>query len=151
MSLTKVRPIVVGIGELLWDVFPGGKTLGGAPVNFARHCNQLGASGYPVSCVGADENGAELIEGLASLQMDSAYVSKDYHHDTGSVQVTLDENGTPSYDIREGVAWDVLGISEKLEALAPLWMRFTLVVSLNGIRSRGPQYWPFSGKCPRKS
>jgi fructokinase len=104
MSLTKVRPIVVGIGELLWDVFPGGKTLIGAPVNFARHCNQLGASGYPVSCVGADENGAEWMEGLASLRMDSAYVSKDYHHDTGSVQVTL----------------DVLGISEKLEALAPI-------------------------------
>ena len=120
MSLTKVRPIVVGIGELLWDVFRGGKTLVGAPVNFARHCNQLGASGYPVSCVGADENGAELMEGLASLRMDSAYVSKDYHHDTGSVQVTLDENGTPSYDIREGVAWDVLGISEKLEAMAPI-------------------------------
>ena len=110
--------VVVGMGELLWDVFSEGKRLGGAPVNFACHCGQLGAEAYPVSCVGRDELGVEIRDVLTSLNVDHSYVAEDAHHPTGTVQVTLDENGKPSYEICEGVAWDVLPMSRELEELA---------------------------------
>jgi len=109
---------VTGIGELLWDVFPSGKRLGGAPVNFACHCGQLGAEAYPVSCIGRDALGAEIKEVLASLNVDSSYVTEDAKHPTGIVQVTLDANGKPSYEICEGVAWDVFPMSGTLGDLA---------------------------------
>jgi len=109
--------IIVGIGELLWDVFPEGKRLGGAPVNFSYHCHQLGATGYPVSAIGNDELGAEIRDVLVSKILPDAFVTLDETHPTGTVQVTL-ENGKPSYEICEGVAWDHIPISGKLEALA---------------------------------
>ena len=49
------RPKIMGIGELVWDLLPDGRQLGGAPVNFAYWCNRLGAEGYPVSAVGSDD------------------------------------------------------------------------------------------------
>ena len=110
--------VVVGIGELLWDVFPTGKRLGGAPVNFACHCTQLGATGYPVSCVGDDALGAEIIEALEVLGVDPSYVSKTSMHPTGTVQVSLDEHGKPSYEICKGVAWDYIPFCERTETLA---------------------------------
>lgn len=109
---------VVGIGELLWDVFPVGKRLGGAPVNFARHCGQLGAVAYPVSCIGRDGPGAEIREVLTSLQVDLSYVAEVAGYPTGSVQVRLDGKGKPSYEICGGVAWDVIPMSGKLGELA---------------------------------
>lgn len=109
---------VTGIGEMLWDVFPSGKRLGGAPVNFACHCRQLGAEAYPVSCIGLDEPGAEIKEALASLNVDSSYVAEDAGHPTGTVQVTLDANGKPSYEICEGAAWDFVPISGQLDDFA---------------------------------
>ena len=83
---------VVGIGELLWDVFPDGKRLGGAPMNFCYHCQQLGAESYPVSAVGTDEFGAEIRAVLASKQVSDEFVAEDAVHPTGTVLVTL-ENG----------------------------------------------------------
>ncbi len=114
----KRQRVVVGIGEMLWDVFPKGKRLGGAPVNFACHCAQLGATAYPVSGIGQDALGAEIRDVLAALKIDASYVAEDAQHPTGTVQVTLDENATPSYEICEGVAWDVIPTSADLEALA---------------------------------
>ena len=55
-------PIVLSLGELLWDMLPGGKRAGGTPVNFAYHAMKNGADGYAVSAVGEDELGDELIE-----------------------------------------------------------------------------------------
>jgi fructokinase len=109
---------VAGIGELLWDVSPEGRRMGGAPVNFACHCSQLGAEAYPVSCVGVDELGAGIFEALTSFNMDSSYVAEDAKHPTGTVQVALDNIGKPSYEICEGVAWDFIPFSERLKVLA---------------------------------
>jgi fructokinase len=111
------RFVVVGIGELLWDVFPEGKRLGGAPVNFSYHCHQLGATGYPVSAVGNDELGSEIRDVLVAKSLPDLFVAMDETHPTGTVQVTL-ENGIPSYEICEGVAWDHIPMGEKLETLA---------------------------------
>lgn len=55
------KPVVVGIGELLWDVLPTGKRAGGAPINFVYHATQLGAEGYAVSAIGDDVFGAEIV------------------------------------------------------------------------------------------
>jgi fructokinase len=113
------RPMrVAGIGELLWDVFPEGKRLGGAPVNFSYHCHQLGATAYPVSAVGADSLGVEIREVLISKSVPDGFVATDAIHPTGTVQVTLDSNGKPSYEICEGVAWDYIALSDALAALA---------------------------------
>lgn len=51
---------VVGIGEVLWDVLPEGKKLGGAPANFAYHVSQFGLNSRVVSAIGNDKLGAEI-------------------------------------------------------------------------------------------
>ena len=56
-----MNKIVLGIGEIVWDCLPGGRKLGGAPVNFAYLCKQLGAESYPVSAVGNDALGDETL------------------------------------------------------------------------------------------
>ena len=102
MAVTK-RPIVVGIGELLWDMLPGGKRAGGAPVNFVYHASQLGAQGYAVSAVGKDPLGDEILQVLRENHIEGIIARVDYP--TGTVQVKL-HNGIPSYTIVENVAWD---------------------------------------------
>ena len=109
---------VVGIGELLWDLFPTGPRLGGAPFNFSFHCNQLGARGVPVSAVGHDDLGLELRDVLVSLEIPSEYVVGLSDYPTGTVDVVLDGNGKPTYEIKKDVAWDFIPQSEKLLQLA---------------------------------
>ena len=109
---------VVGLGELLWDMFPSGKKLGGAPLNFAYHCHQLGAQGYPVSAVGADELGREILAVVASKEIPGQYVAELDTHPTGIVEVALDDNGKPEYVIKEGVAWDFIPECRELDELA---------------------------------
>lgn len=106
----KEKPIVIGVGEFLWDMLPSGKNAGGAPVNFAYHASQNGADGWAVSTVGDDELGDELVEttGRHGINM---IVSRD-SHPTGTVQVSL-RNGTPSYTICENVAWDYIPLTEE--------------------------------------
>jgi fructokinase len=111
---------VAGIGELLWDVFPNHKRLGGAPANFACHCQRLGARAFPVSAVGADSLGAEIIRALKEIGVDDAYVQTCDAVPTGTVQVTLSGQGKPSYEICEGVAWDQIRLTEELRASAPV-------------------------------
>ena len=110
-------PLVVGIGEMLWDVFPEGKKLGGAPLNFSHHCCQLGATAHPVSAVGADPDGAEIRQILALKNLPDAHVQTDKEHPTGRVNVTL-QNGKPSYEILAEVAWDYIRFDQNLRDLA---------------------------------
>ncbi len=100
------RPIVVGLGEVLWDLLPEGKRAGGAPANFAYHAAALGARGFVVSSVGDDLLGSELIETLDSLGVNCDFVVVDLSHPTGTVSVTLDDRGDAHYAIHENVAWD---------------------------------------------
>ncbi len=71
--MEKSKPVVVGIGELLWDVFPDVKKAGGAPINFVYHATQLGAEGYAISAVGNDVFGTEIIQELDKNGIDSNY------------------------------------------------------------------------------
>ena len=100
------RPIVIGIGELLWDLLPSEKQLGGAPANFTFHAQQLGAKGYIISVVGSDDSGNEIVDLLVQKGMHVDFIARHGKVPTGTVTVKLDTNGTPGYVIHENVAWD---------------------------------------------
>ncbi|WP_346711718.1 carbohydrate kinase [Phocaeicola plebeius] len=108
--------IVVGIGEALWDVLPEGKKIGGAPANFAYHVSQFGLDGRAVSAVGDDKLGAEILENFYEKNLHCMIEKVPYP--TGTVQVELDAEGVPCYDIKEGVAWDNIPYTPALEGLA---------------------------------
>ena len=113
------QPIAVGLGELLWDMLPKGKQIGGAPFNFARHCNQLGLEGFPVSQIGIDELGNETVSLLKDWGITPDFVSRDPQHETGTVNIRLDDQGKPNYEIRDDAAWDFMQHNLLLEQLAP--------------------------------
>lgn len=100
------NPRIIGLGEILWDVFPDGRRLGGAPTNFAYHAHGMGASTALVTAVGNDVPGRDIQASLADWGIDQQYVYVDPDHPTGSVTVRLDANGVPQYVIHEDVAWD---------------------------------------------
>ncbi|HEY6915790.1 MAG TPA: carbohydrate kinase [Paludibacter sp.] len=108
--------VIVGIGEILWDVFPTGKVLGGAPANFAYHVSQFGFEGYAVSAIGGDELGDEIVGVLSNNKL--KYLIGTTPYATGTVQVTLSGNGIPQYEICENVAWDNIPFTEEMEELA---------------------------------
>lgn len=113
----KEQLIVAGIGELLWDVFPNHRRLGGAPANFAYHAQQLGAKSYPVSSIGADRLGEEIHAQLKKLGVDTTYITEIAAYPTGTVDVVL-KAGKPTYEIHENTAWDHIPFSNELRNLA---------------------------------
>jgi fructokinase len=108
--------IIVGIGEILWDVFPAGKVLGGAPANFAYHVSQFGFEGVALSAIGNDALGDEIIENLSKKELN--YIIEKTPFATGTVQVTVDSKGIPQYEICENVAWDNIPFTPEMEELA---------------------------------
>lgn len=115
--MTEPQFKIVGIGEILWDCLPSGKTLGGAPANFAYTAEQLGNQGIIVSRIGGDTAGAELLNDLANKKIKSDFVQLDREHSTGLVQVEL-HSGQPVYQILENAAWDFLELNADLRRLA---------------------------------
>jgi len=111
-------PKIVGIGEILWDEYPEGRQMGGAPANFAYHCQVLGAQSLIVSAVGQDEAGRDLQKALSAQSLDTSHVDTCPAYPTGSVSVDLDPNGIPAYTIHEPVAWDFLQSTPQLQRLA---------------------------------
>lgn len=107
---------IIGLGEILWDMLPTGKALGGAPANFAYHVTRLGGAGVAVSAVGNDALGDE-IAALLSAKGLNAHIER-VGYPTGTVAVTLDERGVPSYEICEGVAWDNIPFTPTMQSLA---------------------------------
>jgi fructokinase len=103
---------LVGIGEVLWDLLPGGPQLGGAPANFAYHARELGAEASAISRVGDDDLGREVLARLKSLGLPMDCVEIDPRAPTGTVTVKVDPNGEPHFTIHEGVAWDNLSGGE---------------------------------------
>lgn len=102
------RPLVMGVGELLWDLLPAGRQLGGAPTNYAYHAHALGAEALVVSRVGVDPLGGEILERLDRLGLRTDGITRDASAPTGTVSVTLDTHGKPTFIIHENVAWDFL-------------------------------------------
>lgn len=102
---------VIGIGEILWDLLPEGKQLGGAPTNFAYHADQLGLQSSIISSVGNDSPGDEIFERLNSTKIKNFIGRNDKF--TGTVSITLDAEGIPAYMIHEEVAWDYINPSSE--------------------------------------
>ncbi len=110
---------IAGIGEILWDVLEDSEQLGGAPVNFAYHAGELGASSYPVSTVGDDARGRKALLELARRGVNCQHITTRENGTTGYVQATVDQDGIASYVFPDDVAWDNLTLgSTSLELAA---------------------------------
>lgn len=110
------RNLVVGIGEALWDILPEGKKLGGAPANFAYHVSQFGLESMVVSAVGNDKLSNDMLDNLSEKKLNM--LIEEVQYPTGTVQVELDNEGIPCYDIKENVAWDNIPFTDKLKSIA---------------------------------
>jgi fructokinase len=128
-------PIVVGLGEILWDCLPGGRQLGGAPANFAYIASVLGCESAVASRIGADDLGREAIAKLSALGVSSSYVQEDSVHPTGKVLVEVDHKGQPKFEIVESVAWDFLEWSDHWQTLAQI----ADAVCFGSLAQRSPQ------------
>ena len=111
------KPVIVGLGEVLWDVFPEYKRAGGAPANVAYHARQLGNEGIPASRVGVDDDGRELLDVLTANGLDTSHVQRDEVAPTGTVEVTMTD-GEASYSIPRDSAWDRLAMTSQWLDLA---------------------------------
>lgn len=111
------KKVVTGIGELLWDMLPDGKQLGGAPCNFAYHALQAGCESFVVSAVGNDDSGAEIKDVIKTLGISDKFIQTN-SHPTGIVSIKLDEIGHPDYTIHKNVAWDFISWENNLNNLA---------------------------------
>ena len=107
---------IVGIGDILWDCLPDGRKIGGAPANFAYYTKQFGYDSMVVSAVGDDDLGMEIREVLDRAGLE--YILDVPGYPTGTVEIDLDENGIPSYDIKENVAYDFIPFTPELEEVA---------------------------------
>ena len=118
MIMENQKRYVVGLGEVLWDMLPEGKKLGGAPANFAYHAGQfLGNDNtIAISALGEDSLADETLEALREHGLNDLLPRVPYP--TGTVQVTLDEQGIPSYDIKENVAWDNIPFDADIQEIA---------------------------------
>ncbi|MDP7013145.1 MAG: carbohydrate kinase [Verrucomicrobiota bacterium] len=110
-------PLIVGLGEALYDLLPSGPALGGAPLNAAVQSHQLGNRAVVASRIGGDALGQALLDDLGKRGMDTAFIQRDPDAPTGTVEVIL-RNGEPEYDIIRDVAWDRLVWDEPLAGLA---------------------------------
>lgn len=95
-------------GEVLWDIYPDKRHLGGAPFNVAAHLTQLGTQGHIITKVGKDELGNEILKSIIEQGIDTKFTQVDFTFDTGKVNVILDAQGKPSYEIKQPVAWDYI-------------------------------------------
>jgi fructokinase len=108
----------VGLGELLWDIFPEGRQLGGAPANFAYMTNLLGDEGIVASRVGSDDLGEAAKHQLERLGLGTSWIQQDPTYRTGIVEVEVDTKGQPTFQIAEPVAWDAFEWTAGWQTLA---------------------------------
>ena len=111
-------PIIVGLGEILWDILPSGQQLGGAPANFAYCAHLLGNRAMIASRIGTDELGADVRNRLGLAGLGDDFLQSDSAHPTGTVTVELDPNGQPKYDITAEGAWDFMECTDAWKSLA---------------------------------
>ena len=133
--MTSAEPIVVGLGELLWDCFGETRRPGGAPANVAFHAQQHGNQGIVCSRVGQDDLGQELIDVLAGKRLSTESIQRDTQHPTGTVTVDTTEADHPDYIIHENVAWDFLQFDDSVRQL----MQRAAAVCFGTLAQRMPQ------------
>jgi len=107
-----MKKLTIGLGEVLWDLLPEGRKLGGAPANFAYFTQQFGNEAIAISAVGNDNLATETIEALKRHGL--KFITPPTPFPTGTVSVELDSNGIPTYVINEGVAWDNIPLTAEM-------------------------------------
>jgi len=110
--------VMIGLGEVLWDLLPSGRVLGGAPGNFAYMTSVLGDEGIVASRVGNDELGREACGVMQKLGLSTAYLQHDDRHETGTAAVRIDNSGQPTFTIKQPASWDFLQWTVEWEELA---------------------------------
>ena len=108
---------VICFGEILWDVFPKHKTIGGAPLNVALRLQSFQNDVSLISCLGDDTSGDELLLELQKYSISSYYIQKDKEYKTSTVAISLDKNGSASYLINHPCAWDNIQLNSELKSL----------------------------------
>jgi len=104
---------IVCFGEMLWDVFPEHKIVGGAPLNVALRLHTLGNKVQMISRIGEDPMGEDLVNYLVDNGLSTEFIQRDAIHSTGEVKVNLNEKGSASYEILSPRAWDAIDVSVK--------------------------------------
>jgi fructokinase len=116
--ISENRYKIAGLGEVLWDVHGEQKTFGGAPANCASHCSTLGAEAYVISCIGDDDLGKKGQAFLSNHGVNISGIAISDSFETGIVNVELDSDGKPEYEIRESVAWDYIPFTDEMSKIA---------------------------------
>jgi fructokinase len=111
------RPLVIGLGELLWDCFSDSRRPGGAPANVAFQANQLDCEGVVCSRIGQDQLGEELTAFLETQGVSTRTLQFDANHPTGTVTVEIKEGNHPEYTIHQDVAWDAMDFTPDWQQL----------------------------------
>ncbi len=111
-----MKKYIIGIGEVLWDVLPSGKKLGGAPANFAFHAGQFGLESMVISAIGNDALGDEILDEFEKKQLKN-HLNR-VNHPTGTVDIIIDNEGIPSYKINTDTAWDNISLDDDLLDIA---------------------------------
>lgn len=106
---------IVCFGEVLWDVFPTHKKIGGAPLNVALRLQSFGNDVFMISQVGNDKIGKDLVNYVNDNGVVTEFIAKDNNFETGKVNVSLDKNGSASYEIKYPSAWDKIRITESMK------------------------------------
>jgi fructokinase len=127
-------PLMVGLGELLWDLLPSGKVLGGAPANFVYMSALLGDKGVVASRVGIDNLGHETCQVMQKLGLNIEYLQHDEHHETGTAGIAFDQEGQPEFKINTPAAWDFFEWTPAWQKLAEV----TDVVCFGSLAQRSP-------------
>lgn len=109
--------LILGIGELLWDMLPDGPRLGGAPANFTVMAGRLGNHASILSRIGRDDLGRQAVHLLDPLPADTSFLQIDPVHETGKVTVAF-QNSQPEYTIHQPAAWDSMELSNDWVKLA---------------------------------
>lgn len=112
------RFTIVGLGEVLWDMLPKGKELGGAPANFAYMTGLLGDRAIVASRIGKDRLGNAAARRVARLGLATTHLQVDAGHPTGTVNVPVDAAGQPQFEFTDNVAWDFFDWTPQWQALA---------------------------------
>ena len=123
---------IIGLGEVLYDVLPQGAKLGGAPANFAFHASQFGYEAMAVSAVGNDILGDHALKTFDENGL--KYIIPRVPYPTGTVNVTLNESGVPTYTFTPDVAWDHIPFTPEMEAVA----REARAVCFGSLAQRSP-------------
>ncbi|MDX1283949.1 MAG: PfkB family carbohydrate kinase, partial [Draconibacterium sp.] len=113
-----MKKTIVAFGEVLWDILPNGRVLGGTPSNLVFRCNSFGEEGHLLSRIGNDDLGYDALKRLEELGISDKNVQMDFEFPTGTVNISFDQNGESIFKVQEDVAFDHIEFSPEALKLA---------------------------------